>query len=120
MLHAVFQRLADAVFEGLPQVRQHTFPVVGMNLLQGAGGFEFLRRVAEQSLIGGAVVKRLAARIDNGNQVGDVLGDQAETLLAPAQLFGALAHDSLQVVHLRAGLLEQVPFCSLGEHKHSK
>ena len=56
-----------------------------MNLLERRGLAQLRRRVAEHSLVGGAVVQAPSLDVDQGNHVGCVFGDRLEDLVFLAE-----------------------------------
>jgi hypothetical protein len=88
-LHPVFDNLANPGFQGLLSGPGYHGPVVGMDLLKRDGVFQFLLGVAKQTLIAGVVINAVATLVDDGNQIGAILGDRAEQLVGTASpLFG--------------------------------
>src|SRR5712671_5847734 len=81
-LHVPVLAVVDGVEERLPDL----VPVLGMNFLKRIGPHECLR-VSEQTAVGGVHVNPLALQVDQDDQVGSVLRDQAETLFGFTQIF---------------------------------
>ncbi len=89
---AVF--VANAVFEGLALSGAARFgagfldatAIVGMNLVETGGAFQFGERVAESALVGDAVVDAVAFHVHDGDEVGGVFTDETEELFALEEL----------------------------------
>ncbi len=79
---AVLQAFANTRGAGLAGGVEDFEAVVGMNLLKDRSVGEFGGGVAEDALIGWAVVEAMAFGVDQGDHVGSVLGDDAEQFVA--------------------------------------
>ncbi len=86
-LHSVFDYLANASLESSLSSLGHQGPVVGVDLLERNGAFQFFLSVAQETLIRGVVIDAVAGLVDNGNQIGTVLCDGAEQLVRPVFRF---------------------------------
>src|SRR5712671_8183910 len=75
-----------AVLDGVEERLLDPLLVVGMNLPKPIGPHE-IPVASEQPVIGGVDVNPPALQIDQDDQVGSVLRDQAETLFGFAQIF---------------------------------
>ena len=88
--HPVFNDLANASLNSFLCGPGHQGTVVGMDLLEGNGVLQFLCGVAQQAPICGVVINTVATLVDDGNQIGTVLGDRTEQLVGPAPRFVGL------------------------------
>jgi hypothetical protein len=86
-LHSVFDYLANASLESLLSSPGHQGPVVGVDLLERNGAFQFFLGVAEETLIRGVVIDAVTGLVDNSNQIGTVLCDGTEQLVRPVFRF---------------------------------
>ena len=82
--HAVFQPLPDAGPHRLLESLFHAVAIFGMNFGEGRSAAQLIR-IAQDIAVGGAVVKAVALQIEHRHQVGQVVHDQPELLLALAQ-----------------------------------
>src|SRR5258705_10960 len=80
--HVPVLAVADGVEERLPDF----IPVLGMNLLKRVGPYDILV-ISEQAAIGRIDVHPPALQVDQDDQVGGVLRDQAETLFGFPKIF---------------------------------
>src|SRR5258708_4285140 len=85
-LHVPVLAVAGGVEERLPDL----ILVLGMNLPKRVAPYDILA-VSEQAAIGGVHVNPPALQVDQDNQVGGVLRNQAETLFGFGQIFRHLS-----------------------------
>jgi hypothetical protein len=91
--HAVFGALALAGAERFAEHGLDAGAVFGMDFVERIGAGE-ARGSAEAVFVGGVVVQAPAVAVDNRDEIGHVLGDQAEELFALAEAgFDMLAFD---------------------------
>jgi hypothetical protein len=79
---AVLQTFADSGGAGFAGGFEDFEAVGGADPLEDGSVGEFGEGVAEDALIGGAVVEAMAFGVDEGDQVGGVFGDDAEEFVA--------------------------------------
>jgi hypothetical protein len=82
MAQAILQALADAGGACLAPCLQYLETIVGMDLFEDRSLAEFARRVAQDPLIGRAVVEAMPLGVDQGNHVGCDFGNDAKQFFA--------------------------------------
>src|ERR1700691_1018918 len=88
--HPVFNDLANASLNSFLCGPRQQGTVVGMDVLEGIAVLQFLCGVAEQAPVCWVVINTVATLVDDGNQIGAVLGDRTEQLVGPASRFVGL------------------------------
>ena len=96
---AVFELSSDSRAARLAGCLQHLEAIVRVDLLEGRGFPQFGRGIAENSLVGGTVVKAMSFDVDQRDQVGGVFGDDLEQLLALLRIPVNAVHAELLVDH---------------------
>lgn len=80
-----------------------------MDLLEGRGFRQFRRRIAQDSLVRGAVVKPMSFDVDQRDHVGRVFGDDLEQFFAFLRLPYRAVHAELLVDHEQGKRAESDP-----------
>src|SRR4029077_12387654 len=90
--HTVLHALTNPGSASLGGGLLHLFPIVGMNLFEARRPFDLVWDIAEDFLVGWAVVYPLASDAYNRDHVGGAFGDETKEFLARNQLLANLLH----------------------------
>src|SRR5215831_5627881 len=84
--NAVFHRASDAAAAGFLGSSLDARLVLGVHLFEGRRILQFLGGVAQDPLVGEAVVEAPAIYIHNGDEVGGIFADESKKFFSADQL----------------------------------